>query len=96
MKLRPLGSNLLIRRADAEERSPGGLYIPEKAQNKPQRGTVVAAGPGYVSESGTFIETTVRVGDTVLFGAPYGVEVVFEGETLVMLGEDGVLAVVEP
>lgn len=95
MKLRPLANNLLIRRATAEERSAGGIIIPEKAQNKPHRGTVLAAGEGYVNDNGVFVETTVKVGDVVIFGAALGVDVQVDGEMLVMIAEDGVLAVVE-
>lgn len=94
-KLRPTFNNLLIRRAAAEDKTPGGLYIPDKAQNKPHRGTVVAAGRGYVNDSGAFIETTVKAGDVVLFGAGLGVEVQVDGENLILVAEDGVMAVVE-
>lgn len=94
-KIRPLGSNLLVRRAPAEERSAGGLYIPDTAQKPPQRGVVVAAGPGRKTEAGNLIPNDIKEGDVVLFAEGLGREVKVDGETLVVINEDLIMATVE-
>ena len=94
-KIRPLGNHLLVRRASAEERSPGGLYIPDTAQKPPQRGVVVAAGPGRKNEAGTLIPNDVVEGDVVLFAEGLGRDIKVNGETLVVISEDLILATVE-
>lgn len=95
MNIRPLSNNLLLRRAAADERTPGGLIVPDRAQKKPHRGVVVAAGPGYHTESGFLVETTCRPGDIVIFADGTGAEVLLEGEILTLVSEDAVLGVVE-
>lgn len=92
-KLRPLGNNLILRRAAAEERTRGGIIIAESAQARPHRGTVVAAGPGYFAD-GVFIKTECVEGDTVIFGAGTGHEVQVDGEDFLVVSEDAVIAVV--
>jgi chaperonin GroES len=93
--LRPLGNNLLLRQAAAEDRSASGLHLPAQAQKKPHRGTVLAAGRGYVNPQGVFIETRCKIGDVVIFPDGLGVEVDLDGETLLMLSEDAVVGIVE-
>jgi chaperonin GroES len=94
-KVRPLGNNLLVRRAEAEEKTPGGLIVPDSAKKKPHRGMVVAAGPGVHTEHGYFIATECATGDVVLFPEGIGIEVQLDGEALVMFSEDAAIAVVE-
>lgn len=95
-QITPHRNNLLIRRAPAETRAAGGLLIiPDSAQGKAGRGTVVAAGPGRHTETGTLIPPQCRSGDVVLFRADLGHEVVVGSETLVMLNDDAVMVVIE-
>lgn len=94
-KLRPLSNQLLIKRAESEEKTPGGLYVPDKAKERPHRGRVVAAGPGYRTDAGVLIPTTCKAGDVVVFGQGIGVELSLDGETYTILSEDAVLGVVE-
>ena len=94
-KLRPLSNNLLIKRAESEEKTPGGLYVPDKAQEKPHRGRVIAAGPGYHTDNGTFVPTSCEPGDIVVFARGTGVEVTLDGETYTIVSEDAVLGVAE-
>lgn len=95
MKIRPLRNQLLVRRDASDQKSPGGLYIPDKAQQKSHRGTVVAAGPGYRNEHGVFLENSVKEGAVVLWASGAGVEVIVDGETLVIISEDIAIAEVE-
>lgn len=93
--MRPLSNNLLLKRAQAEEKTPGGLYVPDNAQKKPHRGRVVAAGPGYHTDNGVFVATTCQVGDIVVFADQVGVEVSLDGEIHVLVSEDAILGIVE-
>jgi chaperonin GroES len=95
MLLKPLRNQLFVKRAESEEKV-NGIWIPDKAQKKASRGTVVAAGAGYRSETGAFIENTIRSGDVVLWSEGSGVEVIIDGEKLVVISEDIVIAVVDP
>lgn len=94
MSVRPLRNQLFVKRAESEEKI-GSLYIPDKAQKKASRGTVVAAGAGYRSDSGAWISCDVRAGDVVLWADGAGVDVYVDGEKLVVISEDIVIAVVE-
>ena len=94
MIVKPLRNQLFVKRAESEEKV-NGIWIPDKAQKKASRGTVVAAGPGYRNDHGVFIENTVRSGDVVLWAEGSGVEVILGGEKLVVISEDIVIAVVE-
>lgn len=96
MTLKPLSNQLLIARAAAEETSKGGIILAQSAQKKPHRGEVLAAGPGYHTENGTFIATSCKPGDVVLFAEGAGVEVNLENETYVIVSEDAVIGVIEP
>jgi chaperonin GroES len=93
-KLKPLADRVVVRPSDAEEVSAGGLIIPDTAKEKPQRGTIVAAGPGKV-ENGTKIEMSVKEGDTVLYGKYAGTEVTLEGEDLLIMRESDILGIVD-
>jgi chaperonin GroES len=97
MEIRPMNDNVLIRRAEVQDVTPGGIIIPEAAKRKSTRAEVVAVGPGKVDKNGLrFIETTVKPGDIVLLSEWSGQEVVVDGETLLFVGEPEILAVIEP
>ena len=95
MKLRPLHDRLIVKRLDGEEKTSGGLFIPDTAKEKPQKGTVIAAGNGKKTDEGKTISMDVKVGDTVLFGKYAGTEIKVDGDELLMMREDDILAVVE-
>ena len=94
-KFRPLHDRLLVKRVEAEEKSKGGIIIPDSAKEKPIEGMVVAVGNGKVLENGTERKLEVKAGDRVLFGKYSGTEIKIEGEEHVILREDEVLGVVE-
>lgn len=94
MMLKPLNDRVLLKRVEAEQKSAGGIIIPDSAKEKPQRGKVVAAGPGKRKEDGTRVPMEVKEGDLVLFAKYAGTEVKIDGEEHVILREDDILAVV--
>lgn len=89
MSIKPLSDRVLVEPAAAEEKTAGGIYIPDTAKEKPQRGTVVAVGPGKVDEP-----TTVKKGDQVLYGKYSGTELQVEGKDLLIMRESDILAIV--
>ena len=93
LSLKPLSDRVVIEAAAAEEKSSGGIILPDTAQEKPQQGTVVAVGPGKVSDSGNLVEMTVKKGDKVLYGKYSGSEVTFDGLDYVIMRESDILAV---
>ena len=95
MNLRPLQDRIIVKRVEEETKTAGGIFIPETAKEKPQRGKVVAAGNGKKTEDGKVLPLDVKVGDTVLFGKYAGTEIKVDGEELLMMREDDILAVVE-
>jgi chaperonin GroES len=95
MTLRPLQDLVVIRRVAAEEKTVGGIFIPDTAQEKPVEGEVVAAGPGARSEDGKIHPLDVEVGDRVLFGKWSGTEIKLDGEELIIIKESDLLGVVE-
>lgn len=95
MKIKPLHDRIVVKAADKEQVSAGGIILPDTAQEKPQRGEVLAVGPGKTLDSGTVASTDVKVGDHVYYGKYSGTEVKVEGEEYVILRADDVLAVVE-
>ncbi len=95
MKLRPLHDRVVVRRMEEERMSAGGIVIPDSATEKPSRGEIVAAGNGKVAENGSRQEMDVKVGDTVLFGKFAGTEVKVDGEELIVMREDDIMAVIE-
>ncbi len=95
MNLRPLHDRVIIKRMEEERTSPGGIVIPDSATEKPVRGEVVAAGNGKRTEGGEVIPLDVKVGDKVLFGKYSGTEVKVEGEDLLVMREEDIMAVIE-
>jgi chaperonin GroES len=93
MKIRPLQDRIVVKRLAAEEKTAGGLIIPDTAKEKPIQGKVVAVGNGKVQKDGKVRPIDVKVGDTVLFGKYSGTEVKLDGEEHVLIREDDVLAV---
>ncbi|HTO68893.1 MAG TPA: co-chaperone GroES [Myxococcota bacterium] len=93
MKIRPLQDRLLLKPSQAEEKTSGGIIIPDTAKEKPQEGTVVAAGKGKVNDAGKLTPLDVKVGDRVLYGKYSGNEIEVAGEKHVILREEDVLAV---
>ena len=95
MHFRPLHDRVLVRRIDAEEKTSGGIIIPDTAKEKPQEGEVLAVGPGTRDESGRLTEATVKTGDRVLFGKWSGTEVKIDGEDLLIMKQSDILGVIE-
>jgi chaperonin GroES len=95
MQFRPLHDRVLVRRMDAEEKTAGGIIIPDTAKEKPSQGEVVAVGPGGRDEAGKLIPIDIKVGDTVLFGKWSGTEVKIDGKDLLIMKEGDVLGVIE-
>ena len=95
MKFRPLHDRVVVRRLDAEEKTAGGIIIPDTAKEKPQQGEVIAVGPGARDESGKVQPLDVKVGDRVLFGKWSGTEVRIDGEDLLIMKESDIMGVVD-
>ena len=95
MKFRPLHDRIVVRRIEAEQKSAGGIIIPDTAKEKPQQGEVIAVGPGARNEQGQLVSLDVRVGDTVLFGKWSGTEVKIDGEDLLIMKESDIMGVLE-
>ena len=91
----PLHDRVLVRRIEAEEKTAGGIIIPDTAKEKPQEGEVVAVGPGARDETGKLVELSVKAGDRVLFGKWSGSEVKIDGEELLIMKESDILGIVE-
>ena len=94
-KLRPLGGNILVKRVEAETKTKSGIVLPDSAKEKPKRGTILAIGDGKVLENGEKAKFTVKKGDEVLFTSYAGTELKIDGEEVLIMSEDDVLAVVE-
>ncbi len=95
MKLRPLHDRVIVRRKEEERTSPGGIVIPDTATEKPIRGEIIASGNGKLLENGDVRPLDVKVGDQILFGKYSGTEVKVEGEELLVMREDDIMAVIE-
>ncbi|AOR80611.1 co-chaperonin GroES [Sphingomonas sp. LH128] len=95
MHFRPLHDRVVVRRIEAEEKTSGGIIIPDTAKEKPQEGEVVAVGPGARDESGQLIELSVKSGDRILFGKWSGTEVKIDGEDLLIMKESDILGVID-
>lgn len=95
MKLRPLHDRVVVKRVEEEKKSAGGIFIPDSAAEKPQRGKVLAVGKGKTNEQGDLRPLDVKVGDTVLFGKYSGSEIKWDGDDVLMMREDDILAVIE-
>jgi chaperonin GroES len=94
MKFRPLHDRVVVRRVTAEEKTAGGIIIPDSAQEKPQEGQVIAVGPGGRDEAGKLIPIDIKVGDRVLFGKWSGTEVKIDGEDLLIMKESDIMGVI--
>ena len=95
MQFSPLHDRVVVRRVDAEEKTKGGIIIPDTAKEKPQQGEIVAAGPGARDESGKLQPLDVKVGDRVLFGKWSGTEVRIDGEDLLIMNESDIMGVID-
>ena len=95
MQFRPLHDRVVVRRLDAEEKTAGGIIIPDTAKEKPSQGEVIAVGPGGRDEAGKLIPIDLKAGDTVLFGKWSGTEVKIDGKDLLIMKESDILGVIE-
>ena len=95
MKFRPLHDRVVVKRIDAEEKTAGGIIIPDSAQEKPSQGEVIAVGPGGRDESGKLTQLDVKVGDVVLFGKWSGTEVKIDGKDILIMKESDIMGVIE-
>ena len=93
-KFRPLHDRVVVKRIDAEEKTKGGIIIPDTAKEKPSQGEVIAVGPGGRDESGQLVKLDVKAGDKVLFGKWSGTEVVLDGEDLLIMKESDIMGVI--
>src|SRR5215213_5964046 len=95
MNFRPLHDRVVIRRVTAEEKSSGGIIIPDTAQEKPMQGEVIAVGPGARNEQGQIVALDVKAGDRILFGKWSGTEVKIDGEELLIMKESDIMGIIE-
>ena len=95
MALRPLRDKVVVKPSEGEEKSSGGIFLPDSAKKKPQEGKVIAVGTGKLLDDGTIKPLTVQVGDTVVYSKYGGTEVTISGEELVLLDEDQIFAILE-
>ena len=95
MKFRPLHDRVVVRRVDSDEKTKGGIIIPDTAKEKPMEGEVVAVGPGARGEDGTLHPLDVKPGDRVLFGKWSGTEIKLDGEDLIIMKESDIMGVIE-
>lgn len=94
MAIKPLADRVVVKPSEAEEKTSGGIILPDTAKEKPQEGTVVAVGPGKVSENGTKVAMEVKVGDKVLYGKYSGTEITIDGVEHLIMRESDILAIV--
>ena len=95
MKLKPLGDKIVVKRLEAEEKTKGGIVLPDTAKEKPKEGKVVAVGEGRLLDNGKHAEIQVKNGDRVVFASYAGTEVTVDGEEYLIMSEDDILAVIE-
>jgi len=95
MKFRPLHDRVVVRRLAEEEKSTGGIIIPDTAKEKPSQGEIIAAGPGARDEAGKIVPLDVKAGDRILFGKWSGTEVKLDGEDLLIMKESDILGIIE-
>ena len=95
MKFRPLHDRVVVRRLEAEEKTAGGIIIPDTAKEKPMEGEVIAVGPGARDEAGKLVPLDVKDGDRILFGKWSGTEVKLDGEELLIMKESDIMGIVE-
>ncbi len=94
MTLKPLNDRVLVKRLESEEKTAGGLYIPDTAKEKPSKGEIIAVGPGKAAENGQRVAMEVKAGDAVLFNKYAGTEVKIDGTEYLVMREDDILAVI--
>jgi chaperonin GroES len=94
MKIKPLSDRVVVKPAEPDEKVQGGIIIPDTAKEKPQKGKIIATGPGKTSDTGKIIAMEVKVGDTVLYGKYSGTEVTIDGEDYLIVRESDILAVI--
>ena len=95
MKIKPLHDRVIVKRIEAEEKTAGGIILPDSAQEKPQQGEVVAVGPGARDEDGDYIKPDVKAGDIVLFGKWSGTEVKLDGVEYLIMKESDIMGIIE-
>ena len=95
LKFRPLHDRVVVKRIEAEEKTAGGIIIPDTAQEKPMEGEIVAAGPGARDETGKLVPLDVKAGDRILFGKWSGTEVKLDGEELLIMKESDIMGIIE-
>lgn len=95
MKIRPLQDRVLVERIEEEEKTRGGIIIPDTAREKPQQGTVVSVGPGKIDEKGNLVPVGVKPGDRVLFGKYAGSEIEVDGKQYLIMREEDILGIIE-
>jgi len=96
MSFRPLHDRVVVRRLDAEEKTAGGIIIPDTAKEKPMEGEVIAVGPGARNEAGALVPLDVKAGDRILFGKWSGTEVKLNGEDLLIMKESDIMGIIVP
>ena len=94
LKIHPLADRVVVQPAEAEEKTKGGIILPDTAKEKPVEGTIVAAGPGKVADNGELVKMTVKVGDKVLYGKYSGTEITIDGEEYLIMRESDIFAIV--
>jgi chaperonin GroES len=94
LKIHPLADRVVVQPAEAEEKTKGGIILPDTAKEKPVEGTIVAAGPGKVADNGELVKMAVKVGDKVLYGKYSGTEVTIDGEEYLIMRESDIFAIV--
>lgn len=95
MNLKPLNDRVLVKRLEMEEKTAGGIYIPDSAKEKPMKGEIVAVGPGKLDDAGKRVKMTVKKGDMVLFAKYAGSEIKIDGEDNLVMREEDILAIVD-
>jgi chaperonin GroES len=95
MKFRPLGDRVVVRRVAEDQKTPGGIIIPDTVQEKPQEGEVISVGPGAPDNNGKLVPTTVKAGEYVLFGKWSGTEVKIDGQDLLIMKESDIMGILE-
>lgn len=95
MNIKPLSDRLVVEALEANEKTSGGIYLPDTAKEKPQIGKVVAAGPGRISENGQKIDMEVKAGDTILYGKYSGTDVTIDGKEYLIMRESDILAIIK-
>ena len=93
LKLNPLADRVVVQAAEAEEKTKGGIILPDTAKEKPVEGTIVAAGPGKIADNGELVKMSVKVGDKVLYGKYSGTEVTVNGEEYLIMRESDIFAI---